>query len=89
MTVTLDPARIPEELRHLLPLAERFGIADDWLREKVVREAKVEELEHLKKVVATSDDDLDKWLAGKEADSDSPSNEYVAFSAMRMAADYA
>jgi hypothetical protein len=39
-------------------------------------------------VVSDIDDQLDDWLAGDEAKSDSPSAEYIAFSAMRMAADF-
>jgi hypothetical protein len=33
------------------------------------------------------DDALDEWFAGPEADDPHPSDEYVAFSAMRMVAD--
>jgi hypothetical protein len=31
--IKLDPAKVPEPLRHLIPLAERFGISDDLIRE--------------------------------------------------------
>lgn len=37
-------------------------------------------------VVAAFDDAMDEWLGVPEADAQEPSDEYVAYSAMRMAA---
>jgi len=87
-TIVLDPARIPPSLRPLIPLAERWGIADDVIRDDVFRQTSPSELEHLTMTLREHDDALDSWLAGPEASSDSPSPEYVAFSAMRMGADF-
>jgi hypothetical protein len=42
----------------------------------------------LVQVVKAIDDYLDAWLAGHEATAPAPSAEYIAFSAMRMAADF-
>lgn len=86
--LSLNPERVPSGLRHLIPLAELFGQADDLLRETLIERSPPDLLEALREQVASSEGDLDAWLAGPEADSDSPSDEYVAFSAMRMAVDY-
>lgn len=83
--VKLDRRRIPEQFWALIPYAEFWGIADDWTREDLLRKAPPLALRNLKEVVAKVDDDLDEWLAGPEAD-DSPSDEYIAFSVMRLAA---
>ena len=85
--VTLSPEHVPEPLRELIPFAERWGISDDVLRINAVRSASPEEIEYLRRVVVQFDDLLDEWLAGPEATSLTPSEEYLAFSNMRMAAD--
>lgn len=89
MVPRLDPAMIPPALRELIPLAERFGITDDVGRELLVLSASPEEIANLKTAIALHEDDLDAWLAGPEADAPTVSAEYLAFSAMRMAADFA
>ena len=43
---------------------------------------------NLKDVVDQFDAALDDWLAGPEADGPTFSEEYIAFSALRRAADY-
>ena len=85
----LNKSRVPVELHQLIPLAEKFGAADDFVREQLVRAASSEEVAKLKAAVRENDDALDTWLAGSEAHGPSFSDEYIAFSAMRMAADYA
>ncbi len=86
--VRLDRSKVPEQFWPLLPYAEFWGIADDWTREDLIEKAPPEVLQNLKQVLATFDEALDEWLAGPEADDRSPSDEYVAFCAMGMAADY-
>jgi hypothetical protein len=85
----LDPQHIPRTLQALIPLAERFGLADDVERERLVRATPAQELHTLVAAVRENDDALDLWLAGPEAAGPEFTDEYVAFSAMRMAADYA
>jgi hypothetical protein len=85
----LNASRIPEALRHLLPLAERFGVSDDLDREDLVSKASCEEIALLKQAIAVHDKELDDWLAGPEADRPPYSAEYIAYSAMRMASDFA
>lgn len=86
--VRLDERNVPQRVWPLLPYAEFWGIADDLTREILVKQAPADVQLNLKEVVAAFDDAMDDWLAGPEADNPDPSDEYVAFSAMRMAADY-
>jgi hypothetical protein len=86
--VTLEQRNVPTKLWPLLPYAEFWGLADDWTREILINEAPSELLADLKRTVEDFDDDLDEWLAGPEADTSPFSDEYIAFSAMRMAVDF-
>jgi hypothetical protein len=85
--IKLDPLRVPERLRKLVPLAEKFGIADDLIREDFFAKTPKGELDKLKRTLAEYSDLFDEWLAGPEADGPEFSDEYVAFSAMRMGVD--
>ena len=62
--------------------------ADDWEREQLVRKAPPPVCESLQRLINEHDDALDQWLAGAEATSESPTDAYIAFSAMRMCADF-
>ncbi|MBP7866269.1 MAG: hypothetical protein KA419_09990, partial [Acidobacteria bacterium] len=86
--IQLDPEKVPEGLRHLIPYAELWGVGDDIIRDDMVKRASPEIVEDLRRVIEIHEDLLDKWLAGPEAESSQPSVEYLAFSAMRMAADF-
>ncbi len=88
-TIRLDAEKVPAPLRHLIPLAELWGVPDDLIRDDMVRKAPRAAIEELQRVVARHDDLLDEWLAGPEAEGPAYSAEYTAFSAMRMAADFA
>lgn len=85
--VSIDPKNVPEPLRCLIPLAERWGISDDILRSNARQKASAEELAYLKAAMTRFDDELDDWLAGPAAHMPIPTQEYLAFSNMRMAAD--
>ena len=87
--IHLDSMNVPEKLQHLIPYAELWGVGDDLILDDMVKTASPHALEELKRLVRDHDDLLDEWLAGPEADSTSPSEEYLAFTAMRMAADLA
>jgi len=86
--MVLDKNKCPKELHPLLPYAEFWGISDDLMRENLVEAANKDICDNLKEVINEYDDLIDQWLASDEAYSESPSKEYIAFSAMRMAADY-
>ena len=84
--ILLNPADVPEGLRSLIGLAERWGESDDLIREDIVQRATVAELRELVSAVAAADDGLDEWLAGTVID---PTPAYTAFSCLRQAADQA
>lgn len=88
VAVRFEREFVPEELRALILYAEFWGLEDDWARQDLVLRAPEEIRLDLKRVLEMYDDELDEWLAGPEAMSASPSNAYIAFSAMRMAADF-
>jgi hypothetical protein len=85
----LNREKVPENFWPLLAYAEFWGISDDSTRESLIKHASSAVRHNLKTVVAAYDGALDAWLAGPEADDTTPSDEYVAFSAMRMAAYHA
>ena len=85
----IDSQLVPSTLRHLIPLAQKFGVTDDLAREAIVSCASLAEIAVLKQAVQANDALLDAWLSGPEATGPRFSNEYIAFSAMRMAEDLA
>lgn len=89
MGPALNPALVPPALHSLIPLAAKWGVCDDLERESLVDNASAEEIAELKATIEEFNDQFDEWLAGKESEGPIYSDEYIAFSAMRMAADYA
>jgi hypothetical protein len=88
--IELRSEAVPSAVRSLLPLARRWGISDDGYRDAAVAEADAETLAALVAAVDAIDDAaLHGWLAGPEASSARPSAEYVAVTALTMAADQA
>jgi hypothetical protein len=80
--------KCPKELHPLLPM-QSSGEFQMILCVKILVEAANKDIcDNLKEVINEYDDLIDQWLASDEAYSESPSKEYIAFSAMRMAADY-
>jgi hypothetical protein len=86
--VRLDQANVPRHLWPLLPYAEFWGIADDLAREDLVEQAPGDVQQNLKEVITAFETALEDWLTGPEASDRKPSDEYVAFAAMIMAADF-
>ena len=83
-------ADVPPPLHHLIPVATKWGIADDYEREEKVASATEHELERLiHSIDDVSDDDLFGWLEGDESFSATPSDAYAAFTCMTMAIDSA
>ncbi|MFT4557771.1 MAG: hypothetical protein ACI92S_003144 [Planctomycetaceae bacterium] len=85
----LDAERVPPEFRRLIPLAEKYGVSDDGYRSEMLESLDDEERNELATFLAEYDDALDAWLAGPEADNSTPTNEYITFSCLRIAADEA
>jgi hypothetical protein len=86
-TVTLDAVKVPQGLRHLIPLAEHFGVSDDLIREDILKQTEPTVLLGLRSAVRQSQDLLEQWLAGPDASLANPSAEYIAFTCLQMAAD--
>jgi len=84
----LRPANIPEPLGAYAPYAALWGVLDDLEREQRIADAPEAAKADLLSVFESINGQLDDWLAGAEATSHAPSREYLAFSAMRMAADF-
>lgn len=84
--VDFSPDDVPARLRDLVPLAKKWGINDDLIREDLVARAAPEDRRELKAAVSAVEDELDDWLAGPEG-SGPPTDAYLAFTAMRLAAD--
>jgi hypothetical protein len=58
----LNVNNVPEDLRHLVPLAERWGIGDDVDRHAAVGRATPAEREELERAVAPADARITAWL---------------------------
>ncbi len=86
----LDPTKVPVGVAPLIPMAERWGIEDDYERHRAVEEASLEDLQRLTRCLDTiNEDDLFGWLCGPEAQSSPPTEEYCAFTCLTMAVDLA
>ena len=83
----LHTRAVPEALRHLIPLAELYGVSDDLMRADLRRKLPAALLGQLVQQIQAVDDALDEWLAGPEAQGPTFSPEYVAFTSLRMLAD--
>lgn len=83
----LDENNVPVEFRHLIPLAEKYGVSDDGYRVQMLATLDCSERAELVQFLSDHDSALDSWLAGPEADRRSPTAEYIAFACLRMAAD--
>jgi hypothetical protein len=86
----LNPDKVPLVLALLLPMAEKWGIGDDFEREAAVTNASRQELESLVHCIDDiSDADLYGWLSGPESFNPNPSQEYLAITCLTMAIDSA
>ena len=82
-TQKLDAAKVPEDLRHLVPLAERWGIGDDVDRNAKVDRATPAEREELRSALAPVSARITAWLDSFPAGS--MSDEAGAFMYMQLA----
>jgi hypothetical protein len=58
----LDPQQVPDDLRHLLPIAERWGIGDDVERNAKVDGATPEERDELRTALRPHRERITEWL---------------------------
>lgn len=88
--MNLNLAKLPHEVAELIPLAEKWGIGDDYEREEAVKNASPEQLLELARCLdRVEQKKLFDWLAGPESRDPNPSPEYVAFTCLTMAIDSA
>jgi hypothetical protein len=79
----LDSGNVPAHLRHLTPLAERWGIGDDVIRGDCVDSASEEDKKELHDALNEPYDDITAWL---DSFGDEPmSDEAAAFMYMQLA----
>jgi hypothetical protein len=83
--IHLNSANVPEKLRQWIPLAERWGIGDDLIRDDCVEKATPEELQKLLSFQNIDDAVFVEWLTGAESHSPKPTEEYLAFTCLSMA----
>lgn len=57
-----NPKNIPESLRDLIPLAQKWGIDDDIIRDDLQEKASDDEKEALKSALGGRIKDIDEWL---------------------------
>lgn len=81
----LDPAKVPTDLRILIPLAEKWGIGDDIIRNDLIDKASVAEKQELHDVLYEPYERLTEWLSSFPAGE--MSDEAEAFMYMRGALD--
>lgn len=84
-TLELDPTQVPEHLRHLVPLAERWGIGDDIIRNQVIDKSSAAEKRELHDAVYESYERITEWLASFGGRPLSPEAE--AFTCVQAALD--
>jgi len=86
----LNAKNLPLALVPLVPMAEKWGIGDDYDREAAVSNASVVELEALIHCIdGISDDDLYGWLERCQKTPDHHTEEYAAITCLTMAIDSA
>ena len=86
----LDANKIPKALIPVLPMAEKWGIGDDFEREEFVKRATRNDLEQLVHCIDQIDEQsLYGWLGGSESFNPKPTAEYLAFTCLTMAIDSA
>jgi hypothetical protein len=82
----VNPANVPNDLRPLIPLAERWGIGDDVDREAALARATQAERQKLRQAVEAHASKITEWLDSFGAD-EPMSDEAAAFMYMQLAVD--
>ena len=60
--ITLDPNNVPEELRHIIPLAEKYGVGCDIRRHDLGSKTSEHDKQALSKALKGSHRHIAKWL---------------------------
>lgn len=81
----LQPENVPQHLRHLVPLAEKWGIGDDVERGEFIERASAGDREALIKAIAPRQDAITSWL--DSFGTDPMTDEAAAFMYMQLAVE--
>ena len=85
----LDGAAVPDQVRELAHYAAVWGgMEEEAGKNELVDRAPLWMVENLVEVVGWFEGPLMQWLTGAEAEVEAPSEAYVCFSGLVMAADY-
>ncbi|MBZ0280605.1 MAG: hypothetical protein K8L97_07670 [Anaerolineae bacterium] len=82
----LSVGSVPKKFRHLIGLASEWGLTDDLLRFRLLQKSLDKDLENLENSVRPHYGELHEWLANAESEI---TDEYIAYSYLRLAADEA
>jgi hypothetical protein len=82
-------SEVPEAAIAFIPLAERYGLGDDGYRDDLVHALDAPEVMELLAYLDAYPPAVDEWLCGPAANISPPSEEYVAFTCLLLAAEYA
>ncbi|MCA9041781.1 MAG: barstar family protein [Planctomycetaceae bacterium] len=85
----MDPDYVPSELREYIPYAELWGESDVAIRARLLAKAPILAIKELAAIGYEIEGKLSLWSASSEIDSSGTSKEFLAFSAMKMAAEEA
>ena len=84
-TYNLESENIPENLRHLAPLAEKWGIGDDVERAELIERASPTDKEALIRAITPHQSEITAWL--DSFGMDPMSDEAAAFMYMQLAVE--
>jgi hypothetical protein len=84
-THKLQPEKVPEHLRHLVPLAEQWGIGDDVERAESIERASPADRQALIQALAPHQSQITAWLDA--FGTDVMSDEAAAFMYMQLAVE--
>ena len=83
----LNAENVPKEYHQYLPLAQKYGVLDDCYRLEMIETLDEAEVKVLKSFYPVYEEMIDNWL-GNPKNSETNTNEYLAFSALGMVSEY-
>ena len=61
-TIRIEPSKVPENLRDLIPMAELWGVGDDIIRDDLEEKASKEQKQDFREKMTGRTDDVTAWL---------------------------
>ena len=83
----LDPGNVPEHLRNLVPLAAKWGIGDDIIRQDFQQKASEEEEQELQDALTGRGEAINEWLDSFSYSGKQMSEEAIAFMYMMLSVE--